>query len=83
MNTEEQLYKRGYVTQLPQDKEATVKKITNLDPSWCMRIENRALCDIPDNEIQDLIENLDIEKYLELFKNGFEKNWRNITPGID
>lgn len=64
-------------TKLPTDKEATVKKITNISPEWSMRIDNRALCDIPDNEVTEIIDNLDIDKYLELFQNSFEDNWRN------
>lgn len=66
-------------TTLPTDKEAVVKKVTGIDTGWFMRIDNRALCDIPDNEVNEIIDNLDIEKYLGLFRDAFEENWRNRT----
>jgi len=68
------------IESLPSDKEASVKKITNVEDTWHMMIQNRALIDLSDNEVTHIIENLDLSKYLTLLHDGFEKNWRNVLP---
>ena len=65
---------------IPDGKEAAISKITNLEDSWYMRIENRDLSNMTDDERHEIIENLDIDKYLLLFQDCFEKNWRNELP---
>lgn len=65
---------------LPSDKEAIIKKITGIEGTWFMRIENRALCDISDAEQQAILDNLDYDKYLGLLKDSYENNWRNDLP---
>lgn len=62
------------------NKEASTSKITNLEDSWYMRIENRDLSNMTDEERHIIIENLDLNKYLILFQNCFEKNWQNDIP---
>lgn len=70
------------ISDLPITKEAVVKKVTNVDESWYMLIENKALNNLTDAEINYIIDNLDFDKYLELLSEGFEKNWRNKIPDV-
>lgn len=70
-------------TQIPADKEAVVKKITGIEPTWYMLIMNRALCDLTEQEQDDILNNLDYEKYLGLLRAAYENNWRNTLPGAE
>lgn len=65
----------------PPNTEAVIKKITNIETDWFMKVENRNLSFIPDNEKQDIIDNLDYEKYLQLLRDCYKKNWQNRMPG--
>lgn len=69
------------LSEIPQYNEAIVKKVTNIDDAWCMRIENRDLDYIPREEIDEIIADLDLGKYLILLGDCFESNWRNHLPG--
>lgn len=62
---------------IPLGKEAAVSKISNLDNAWYMRIDNRDLNNIPEDERQAIIDSLDIDKYLQLLKECYEENWMN------
>ena len=65
---------------LPEDKEAFIKKITNVEDTWYMLIQNKALENLSDIEVNDILNNLDFDKYLILLKDSFENNWRNKMP---
>lgn len=65
---------------IPKTHEAAVQKVTNIEPTWHMFIENGSLFTLPDEEIQFIKDNLDIEKYLDLLQDMFEKNWMNKVP---
>lgn len=69
-----------HIKDIPDDKEATIKKLTGIDESWYMYIENHNLEELSDKEIDFIISNIDYEKYLQLLHESFEKNWRNIIP---
>lgn len=68
------------IQSLPTNKEATVTKITGVEDSWYMHINNNDLYEMEQSEIDEIFNNLDYEKYLTLLRDSFEKNWRNITP---
>lgn len=68
------------MSELPDDKEAVIKKITNIDEDWYMLIENRNLSELTDSERNFIIDNLDYDKYLESLCSSFENNWRNTLP---
>lgn len=76
--------------------EASVKKVKDVGTKWFMRVENRDLEYIPDEEIDLIIENLDYGKYLYLLAKAFDggtmddegkksssKGWRNKPPGAE
>lgn len=65
---------------LPDNKEPTVKKVTNVDPEWQMFIQNKDLNYLSDEEVTFILDNLDYEKYLYLLNNAYEKSWRNLVP---
>ena len=64
----------------PAGKDVKTENITNLDPSWYMRIENRDLFCLPDAEKQAILDGLDLDKYLELVRDSFNNNWKNTVP---
>ena len=65
---------------LPHNKEAVLTKVTNIEPEWHMLIENRSLNLMTDAELDAIYSRLDMDKYLTLFADSFEKNWRNQIP---
>lgn len=65
---------------IPETHEAGITKLTNIEDTWFMMIDNRALQFIPDDEVDFLLDNLDYGKYLYLLGNSFENSWRNILP---
>lgn len=64
------------------DKEATIKKVTGIENTWFMFIENKSLYALTDDEIWNIYNNLDLDKYLILLKNAYEENWRNHVPQL-
>lgn len=56
------------------------QKVTNIEPEWFIRIENHSLYLMNDTDRDELIQNLDLEKYLILLRDGFTKNWMNVLP---
>lgn len=62
---------------LPMLTEATIKKVTNIDPKWHMLVENHSLYTMSDERILWITQNLDMSKYLELLKKAYNDNWRN------
>lgn len=62
---------------IPYGKEAKITKVSGIDADWYVYIENRSLYELSDEEKQLIIDNLDMEKYLTLFKESFDKNWSN------
>lgn len=67
-------------TELPLNKEATVVKITGVEESWYIDINNNDLYCLEQSEIDAILDSLDYEKYLTLLHDSFENNWRNMTP---
>lgn len=61
-------------------KEAKVVKITNIDEDWNMLIENHSLNHMTDQQLLNIYDRLDMDKYLQLFEDSYEKNWRNMVP---
>ena len=75
-----EILRRNGAGRAPHDKEAVVKKVTNIEPEWFMFIQNKALRFLTDTEKQFIMDNIDIEKYLQLVKDCFEDNWFNRQP---
>lgn len=65
---------------IPSNKEAVVKKVTNVEDTWYMFVQNKDLNYLSDEEYKFIIDNLDYEKYLKLLRDCFDKNWRNHMP---
>lgn len=65
---------------LPITKEATVTKIPGNEAEWYMLIENSDLHLMSDERKNEILDNLDYDKYLSLLKHSFEENWFNLTP---
>lgn len=67
------------MSSIPSNKEAIIKKVTNIDETWSMFVQNKDLEYITDAERDFIIDNLDYDKYLTLLKQSFEENWKNKT----
>ena len=65
---------------LPRNTEAVLKKVTNIELEWNMLIENHSLNLMTDAELDAIYSRLDMDKYLKLLADSFEKNWRNKIP---
>lgn len=63
------------------DKDVVTKKVTNLDPEWCIRIENHDLNFLTPDQRQEILDGLAIDKYLLLLCNAYTNNWMNKIPG--
>lgn len=63
---------------IPEGKEAKITKVSGIDLDWHVHIDNRSLYELSDSELQLLIDNLDMDKYLTLLAESFNKNWRNM-----
>lgn len=63
----------------PAEKEARIVKVSGIGTDWHVYIENRSLYELSPEERRLIIENLDMDKYLTLFADGFNKNWSNCT----
>jgi hypothetical protein len=69
------------ISSIPYGKEASFKKVTGINENWHCHIENRSLFELSDAELTEIIESLEIENYLKLLCDGFEKNWYNEVSG--
>ncbi len=74
------LAKNG-VLSLPAGREASIKKLNSIGDTWCMFIENHALESMTEEQRRFIRENIDMEKYVDLLEDCYEKNWRNHMPG--
>jgi hypothetical protein len=62
---------------LPEDQDVAVRRITGIDPSWNVLIENGDLLCMEESALRDLLGCLDLDVYLEMLMSTYEKNWKN------
>lgn len=62
---------------IPDGKEAKITKVSGIELSWYVYIENRSLYEISEEEKRLLIANLNIDNYLTLISESFDRNWSN------
>ena len=60
-----------------EKRDIISKKHSGIEPEWYMRIENRDLNLLSDEEINEIYNNLELPIYLSLLADVFENNWRN------
>lgn len=68
---------------ISNDKEATIKKVTNIEDSWYIYVQNKDMNYLKPDEYDFIINNLDFDKYLSLLRDAFENNWMNKVPKKD
>lgn len=73
----ERMLRLNNVTNIPTDREPAIMKVTNIEDTWFMRIENRDLFYLTEEEKDDIINNLDIEKYVDMVEYAFNTKWKN------
>ena len=61
-------------------KDITLRKVTNVEKEWYMLICNESLKHMSEDRIYQIADKLDLEKYLILLKQTFERNWMNHLP---
>lgn len=65
------------INQIPMDKEAAIKKITDLENNWHCLIENKDLHYLSDERLDFIIDNLDLDKYTTILESRYIKSWKN------
>lgn len=65
------------MNQLPTDRDIAIRKISMIEPHWNALITNQDLHCLTNNELDDLLDSLDINVYLQLLQATFNKNWSN------
>lgn len=66
--------------EIEKTHEASLKKVTNIERDWHIFIENQSLYTLDKKEIDFILDNIDLDKYLSLVQDTFEKNWMNKVP---
>lgn len=64
-------------TLIPDGREAAIIKITGIDPHWPMVVLNEDLHCLAPERLQQLLESLDLEVYLNKLTDLFDKSWMN------
>ena len=59
------------------DKDIASVKISGVEVGWDILIENANLFALDDAKKKFILDNLDYEKYLQMLRDSYEKNWRN------
>lgn len=65
------------LTLLPTDQDVSVRKISGIDPTWSVLIVNDDLHCLPPERLQELLDSLDVDNYLNRLAESFEDNWMN------
>lgn len=68
---------------IPREKEAVVKNITNNPSEWHMLVVNESLNHMNDERRQEILDALDYDKYLLMLRNSYELNWMTKLPSQD
>lgn len=61
---------------LPADQDVAVHRITGLDPSLSVIVDNRDLHTLPQAEIAERLATLDLDAYAQMLAKTFNENWR-------
>ncbi|MCI4659656.1 hypothetical protein [Cryobacterium zhongshanensis] len=62
---------------LPVEQDVAVRRISGIDPSWSILIENSDLICMEEGKLRDLLGCLDLDVYLDMLVTVYEKNWKN------
>lgn len=65
---------------IPINKEATIKKVTGIEPEWYIMVVNEDLTGLSDERRRFIYDNIDYEKYKQLLCDCFTNNWKNTLP---
>ena len=60
-----------------EGKEVASRKVTGVEPSWAMLVENGSLYALDDKRSAWILANADREAYLTLVRDAYENCWRN------
>lgn len=68
---------------IPPEKEAKITKVSGIEADWYVYIENHSLYEMSEADRQLLIANLNIDNYLTLLSESFDRNWSNTNVADD
>lgn len=74
------LRENGAADDVKSFHDVVCKKVTNLSPDIAVCIQNKDLHYLTDDEKNYLIDNIDINCYLDLLQHAFEESWMNVLP---
>lgn len=61
-------------------RQASVVKVTDIDPEWYILIENHSLAELEPDYRKWILDNLDLDKYAEIMAGKYNDNWKNVIP---
>ncbi|MDN6373135.1 MAG: hypothetical protein L0K12_09460, partial [Brevibacterium aurantiacum] len=61
---------------LPEDQDVAVHRITGLDPSLSVIVDNRDMHTLPPAELAERLATLDLDAYAQMLAKTFNENWR-------
>lgn len=66
---------------LPADHDVVRRKVGGVEPTWNVIVDNRDLYTLPEQETQWILDNLDLDVYVQMLAARFDNNWqRKNTP---
>lgn len=68
-------------TLIDETQDVSVRKWTKISPSWNALIENGDLVCMDKGRLAELLGCLDLDVYVDMLAEVFEKNWMNKLPG--
>ena len=66
--------------QAPVDQDISVRKITGIEPTWHMMVLNEDLMCLSEDQRRELISQLDLDTYAQMFCDAYASNWMNTLP---
>lgn len=64
---------------LPEDRDVGRRKLSRIEPTWNVIVENRDLHTLSAADARWILEHVDLEIYTEMLQTRFDKNWqRNV-----
>lgn len=68
---------------VPKEQDVSVRAVTGIPRTQPVIIQNRAISALSDQEVNDLLESLDLQVYIQAAADTFNDSWRNIPVPAD
>lgn len=68
---------------IPADRECAVMKLPHINLNTPVMVCNEDLMSMSEDRMKEIIDSLNIDYYIDIVENDYEKNWRNISVPKD